>query len=161
MQPTLILGLGNPIMSDDGLGSHACQQLQRWYGTLPDVVVFDGETLGLHLLPQLVGVANLLMVDAVVTDDPPGSLVRLEGEAITAGMARQLSLHHVGLAELLALGSLEGAMPSRCVLWGMVPARLELGTALSATVAARLPALLDAVAAELQGWGIARQDRDA
>ncbi|NCC36580.1 MAG: hydrogenase maturation protease [Chloroflexia bacterium] len=161
MQHTLILGLGNPMMSDDGLGSSACQQLQRWYGTLPDVTVFDGETLGLHLLPQLVGVTNLLMVDAVVTDDPPGSLVRLEGEAITAGMARQLSLHYVGLAELLALGSLEGAMPSRCVLWGMVPERLELGTELSATVAACLPALLAAVAAELQGWGIARQDRDA
>ncbi|NTU78463.1 MAG: HyaD/HybD family hydrogenase maturation endopeptidase [Chloroflexales bacterium] len=154
MPEILVLGLGNIILRDEGLGVRACERLLERYTLAEGVEALDGGTLGLHLLPYLDGVRDLLIIDAVRADEPPGALVRLEGDAIPAALAHKMSMHQFGLSELLAVGSLQGTLPQRIVLWGMVPTVMEPGLDLTEPVAASLEALVDAVAAELAAWGV-------
>ncbi len=155
---TLVLGLGNIIMRDEGLGVRACERLTRRY-RLPDYVnVLDGGTLGLDLLPYLEGVTDLLIIDAVNAGAPPGSLVRLANEQIPQTLALKTSMHQVGLQELLAVMALRGQTPPRVVLWGMEPLILEPGLNLSEPVLANLDTLVASVVAELRSWGIPVSD---
>jgi len=148
----LVLGLGNILLQDEGLGVRALEQLVTQHRLPADIQALDGGTLGLDLLPYLEQATDLLILDAVQTGQPPGALVRLEGDAIPSALSLKLSVHQVGLQELLALGNLQGTLPRRIVLWGMEPASLEWGLDLSPAVAARLDDLVGAVAQELDGW---------
>ena len=155
---TLVLGLGNIIMRDEGLGVRACERLTRHYRLPDDVNVLDGGTLGLDLLPYLEGVTDLLIIDAVNAGAPPGSLVRLENEQIPQTLALKMSMHQVGLQELLAVMALRGQTPPRVVLWGMEPLILEPGLDLSEPVLANLDTLVASVVAELRSWGMPVSD---
>ncbi len=150
----LVMGLGNIILRDEGLGVRALEQLCERYELPPHVEAIDGGTLGLSLLPYLDGVSDLLIIDAVQTGQAPGTLVRLEGEAIPAALAVKMSMHQIGLQELLAISAIQGTTPARVVLWGMVPALMEPGVELSDTVSAQLDALVEATAGELRAWGV-------
>ncbi len=150
----LVLGLGNILLQDEGLGVRAAERLAARYRLPPDVQVMDGGVMGLDLLPHLEGVSHLLITDAVQSGQPPGSLVRLEGEAIPAALSLKMSMHQVGLQELLALAGFQGTLPEQVVLWGLEPASLEWGLELSAPIAAQIDALVDAAAGELRAWGV-------
>jgi len=151
----LVLGLGNILLQDEGLGVRAVERLATRYRLPPEVQVMDGGVMGLDLLPYLVGVSHLLITDAVQTGRPPGSLVRLEGDAIPAALSLKMSMHQVGLQELLALASFQGTLPEQVVLWGLEPSSLEWGLELSTPIAAQIDALVDAAASELHAWGVA------
>jgi hydrogenase maturation protease len=155
MADYLVLGLGNSILRDEGLGVRAVERLRERYALPEAVEALDGGTLGLHLLPYLEGVRSLLIVDAVRVTEPPGTLVRLEGDAIPQALGHRLSLHQFGLSELLAVARTQGPPPERIVLWGMVPERIEPGLDLTPEVAANLDTLVERVAGELAGWGLA------
>jgi hydrogenase maturation protease len=150
----LILGLGNILLQDEGLGVRAAERLAARYRLPPDVQLMDGGVMGLDLLPHLEGVSHLLITDAVQTGRPPGSLVRLEGEAIPAALSLKMSMHQVGLQELLALAGFQGTLPERVVLWGLEPASLDWGLELSAPIATQIDALVDAAVGELRAWGV-------
>lgn len=150
----LILGLGNILLQDEGLGVRAVERLMATYHLPAEVQAIDGGVMGLDLLPYLEGCSDLLIIDAVQTERPPGTLERLEGDAIPAALSLKMSMHQVGLQELLAVSHFQGTMPPRLVLWGMVPDSLQPGLELSPTVARQLDALVQAVAAELSQWGL-------
>ncbi len=151
---TLVLGLGNILLQDEGLGVRALERLTAAH-PLPDrVEALDGGTMGLELLPYLDGVTDLLITDAVDTGQPPGTLVRLEGDAIPAALSLKMSMHQVGLQDLLATSRLRGTMPQRLVVWGIQPASLDWGVDLSPPVQAALDGLVQAAVQELRGWGI-------
>jgi hydrogenase maturation protease len=149
----LVLGLGNVLCGDDGLGIEAVRRLLEAYGPSDGVQVLDGGTLGLALLGWVAEAETLLLVDAVRDDRPPGTLVRLDGWEVAPAVRERLSPHQVGVADLFDGLELLGRTPSRVVLWGAVPARLELCTTLSPAVEAALPALVDAVVAEAAALG--------
>jgi hydrogenase maturation protease len=139
----LILGLGNTLLQDEGLGVRAAERL-RDGGSLPaQAEALDGGTLGLGLLPYLKGVTDLLILDAVDLDQPPGSLFRLEGDAIPAVLAPKLSMHQVGLQELLAAGSFSGSLPERVVLLGIQPEAVDWGLDLTPTIEAAMDVLVE------------------
>jgi len=150
----LILGLGNILLQDEGLGVRAVERLAARYRLPPDVQLMDGGVMGLDLLPHLEGVTHLLITDAVQTGRPPGSLVRLEGEAIPAALSLKMSMHQVGLQELLALAGFQGTLPEQVVLWGLEPASLDWGLELSALIGTQIDALVDAAVGELRAWGV-------
>jgi hydrogenase maturation protease len=152
---TLVLGLGNILRQDEGLGIHAVGRLQTRYRLPRQVRALDGGTMGLDLLPYLEDASAVLLIDAVQTGQPPGSLVRLEGQAIPSALALKMSSHQVGLQELLATSLLRGTLPARMVLWGIEPASIAWGLELSPVVGAAIGELVDAVARELHGWGLA------
>jgi hydrogenase maturation protease len=149
----LVLGLGNILLTDEGLGVRAVERLAATYELPENVELLDGGTLGLDLLPRLAGVDALLLVDALKAGGQPGALVRLEEDAIQAVLAVKMSVHQVGLQELLAVSAFQGTRPSQIVLWGMEPAEIDWGLELSPPVAVRLDALAEAVGQELRAWG--------
>ena len=155
---TLVLGLGNIIMRDEGLGVRACERLTQRYRLPDDVTVLDGGTLGLDLLPYLEGVTDLLIIDAVSAGGSAGSLVRLANEQIPQALALKMSMHQVGLQELLAVMALRGQTSPHVVLWGMEPLILEPGLDLSEPVLANLDTLVASVVAELRSWGMPVSD---
>lgn len=153
-QHVLVLGLGNILLGDEGLGVRVVEHLQARFRFPEEVQVMDGGVAGLDLLPYLEGVTHLLVVDAVRMGAEPGTLVRLEGETLPLGLPMKLSVHQVGLHELLLLARLQETLPAHVVVWGMEPGVLEPGLELSPAVAAGLERLVQAVADELKGWGV-------
>lgn len=150
----LVLGIGNLIMSDDGVGVRVVQRLQERFRFSPEVALLDGGTLGLDLLPRLDGVERLLVVDAVDTGQEAGALVRLAGESIPAAMETKLSPHQMGLKDLLAVAELQGFTPREMVLWGVQPAYIGMGMELSPAVESQFDTLVDNIVQELERWGI-------
>ncbi|HWI40797.1 MAG TPA: HyaD/HybD family hydrogenase maturation endopeptidase [Verrucomicrobiae bacterium] len=151
---TLVLGLGNLVMSDDSAGVRVVQRLAERCSFPRGVTLVDGGTLGLDLLPKLEGVRRLLVVDAVETGGSPGTVVRLAGEDIPFALETKVSPHQMGLKDLLSVASLQGFDPEEMVLWGVQPAQVEMGLELSPEVEAQLPLLEEMVLHELQRWGV-------
>ena len=144
----LVLGLGNLLCGDDGIGPAAINLLARRYDTPDGVIVVDGGTLGLALLPYIEDAQQVLLIDAVRADLPPGSFVRLEGEEVAPAVADRLSVHQVGVADLLDAARWRGTYPAQLTLLGLVPDTLELGLRRTAAVEARLPALVHRIVEE-------------
>ena len=149
----LVLGLGNVLCGDDGLGVAAVARLAERYEIAPEVRVADGGTLGLALLGLFDGMDAVLLVDAILADAPPGALVRLDGEDVAPAARARLSVHQVGVADLLDALDLLGARPRRLSLLGLVPERIELGMERSDAVDRALPALVEALAREVRDRG--------
>jgi hydrogenase maturation protease len=143
----LVLGLGNVLCSDDGVGPAAIARLRRDHAAPEDAAVLDGGTLGLGLLPWLETARDVILVDAVREPAPPGTLVELEGGDVPAAVLERLSAHQVGVADLLGGAQWRGRAPERLLLLGVVPLTLATGLGLSSPVRAALPALVERVVA--------------
>ena len=149
----LVLGLGNLLCGDDGLGAAAVARLDRDWEVPEGVRVSDGGTLGLALLPYLEDARDVILVDAVNADEPPGSLVRLLGEDVAPAVLHRLSPHQIGVADLLFGARLRDRYPRSLVLLGLVPASIELAIERSAAVESRLPWLVDEIVAQAGRMG--------
>jgi hydrogenase maturation protease len=150
---SLVLGVGNILLQDEGVGVRVVEQLQEAYAFPEEVQVLDGGTMGLDLLYYLEEVDRLLVVDAVDARQPPGTVVRLTDGQIPALLGRKLSPHQIGLADLLSVAGLRDLTPRETVLIGVQPASLETDLSLSPIVSAQLPSIVDMVIEELKRWG--------
>jgi hydrogenase maturation protease len=159
--PLLVLGLGNVLLEDDGVGSAAIALLHDRFEPPADVRVFDGGTLGLSLLPYLQMADAVILVDAVRADGAPGTLVRLDGDDVAPAVATRLSPHQVGVADLLDGARWLDRYPTRVVLVGIVPESMELAVGLSPLVRASLPALVEQVVEEAEALGFAFDRRES
>jgi hydrogenase maturation protease len=155
MADTLVLGLGNILLSDEGIGVRVIEHLLEQYDFPEGVLVLDGGTLGLDLLPYLEEASRLVVVDAVQARKPPGTLIRLTGKEIPFFLdASKVSPHQEGLQDLLAVAMLKGYLPGEVVFWGAQIESLGVGLELSPVVAAQVDTLAGNVLAELARWGI-------
>jgi hydrogenase maturation protease len=155
---TLILGVGNLLLSDEGVGLRVVEQLAATYELPEEVQTLDGGTLGLDLLYYLEGanglpVENLLIVDAVEMGEEPGTLLRLEGDQVPSFLSIKISPHQVGIPDMLFAAKLKDLYPRNVVLWGVQPGTLETGLDLSPAVAAQVDVLVEKVVEELARWG--------
>ncbi len=148
----LVLGLGNALMADDAIGGKVVEYLRERYVFDPDVEVIDGGTLGLDLLPRFEGVSRLLLVDAVDMGAEPGEVFRLAGDEVPRAFADKLSVHQMGLKDLLAVAELQGDLPQEVVLWGVQPGCIEMRLEMTPEVSAALPRVADGVLEDLQVW---------
>ena len=151
---TVVIGLGNVVMSDDGLGVHAVRRLRERYELDGEVECVEGGTAGLLLLPLLADARRVIIVDAIDASAAPGTLVRLDGEDWSSAFAVRMTPHDVGLADLLGAAQLSGMWPERLALHGVQPSSTTIGTELSTPVAAAIDLLVDQVAEELGTWGV-------
>jgi hydrogenase maturation protease len=149
----LVLGLGNVLCGDDGLGAVAIARIRARYEIPGGMSVLDGGTLGLSLLPYVEDSEKVILVDAIRAEAPPGSFVRLEGDEVGPAVAGRLSVHQVGVADLLDAARWRGRLPEELVLLGLVPETLEVGVTRSARVEAGLPGLVDRVVQEVRRLG--------
>ncbi len=150
---TLVIGVGNRILSDEGVGVHVIERLLAGYVIPTDVLVLDGGTLGLDLLYYLQGVENLLLIDAVEMRKEAGTLIRMVNDEVPAFLSMKMSPHQVGIPDMLAVAKLKDLYPQNVILWGVEPDSLELGLDLSPTIEARVPVLIDEVLKQLEAWG--------
>ena len=150
---TLVLGVGNLLLSDEGVGIHVVRCLVDTYRLPDEVQVLDGGTLGMDLLYYMEGVRDLLIVDAVQSHKPPGSIVWLAGEDVPAFLSIKMSPHQIGVPDMLYAARLQGTTPPNVVLWGVEPDSIELGLEMSETVAARVPILVEKIVEQLRLWG--------
>lgn len=142
---TVVIGLGNPLMGDDGLGIVVARQLLS-RTDLPDgVQVVDGGTWGLNLLPVIEDAERVLLVDAIDMAEAPGTLIRLSRERLPRYLATKISPHQVDLRDVLALAELRGTLPDDTTAIGLQPQIVALGTALSPLIAGRMEELMSAV----------------
>jgi hydrogenase maturation protease len=132
----LVLGLGNALMTDDAFGVRVANTLQTAFSFPVGTKVVDGGTLGLDLLPMLEGIDRLLIIDALEMGAEPGTVFRLEGEDVPRAFAHKLSVHQMGVQDLLAVAELCGHLPPELVVWGVQPGSIEMGTELTPVVAA-------------------------
>ncbi len=144
-----IIGLGNPLRGDDGVGPHLVELLQR-RGLPEGVTAIDGGTGGIGLLELLAGWERVVLVDAAEVGCAPGQFVRFTPDQARWDETQDMaSLHQAGLAEVLALArALQRPLPPM-VIFGVQPERLDWGEGLSPAVEAALPALADAVLAAI------------
>jgi hydrogenase maturation protease len=148
MSRVVVLGAGNPLMGDEGVGVLAAESLE---GRVPPrVEVLPAGALAATLLPLLEGVTHLLVLDAVDAGLAPGAIVRLHPEA--APWRPSLSAHDFGVPDLLVLLEHEGRAPERVLVLGVQPGPIGPGTELSPEVRTALPRLVDAALEVLDGW---------
>ena len=148
----VVLGLGNPLMADDGIGIAALERLEA-RGTGSGVDLVDGGTWGMSLLPVIENAGKLLVLDAITCDREPGTLIVLERNEIPRYLSTKVSPHQVALHDLLALAELRGRLPEHTVAIGLQPARVEMSPdGLSAPVLAQMDLLVDAVMERLAAW---------
>lgn len=148
MPKTLILGVGNLLLTDDGVGVRVIQKLETVPNLAEDVALLDGGTCGLDLMQFLEGVENLIVVDATDFGEPPGSIHRIEGDAVPAYLEQKISPHEISLPELLFSAKLIGIYPRRVVILGIQPASLAVGLQLTPALAARVDELAAMALAE-------------
>jgi len=149
---TLVLGCGNLLGADDGVGIAALDRLREV--ALPSgVELEDGGTWGLNLLPLVESADRLLLLDAVDHGEAPGSLIVLEREEIPRFLGTKLSPHQIDLREVLALAELRGTLPGETVVIGLQPERVEMSTELSPSVAVNVPLLVERALQQLAAWG--------
>ena len=149
----LILGLGNVLLGDDGLGAAAVAELERNYEIPPQVRVADGGTLGLALLGLFAESEHVILVDAIRVDAPPGTLVRIDGDEVAPAVRERLSPHQVGVADLFDAARLIDSFPASVTLLGLVPERMDLSIERSDPVDAGLDGLVEAIVREARGLG--------
>lgn len=153
MARVAVIGVGNILMQDEGLGVWAVRALQARGGLPPEVEVVDGGTAGLDLLPYIEGRDLVLFVDAVNFGREPGYIGVLEQVPAAACPALKGSLHHLGLMDVLAAAQLLNCAPKEVCLIGMQPKDLGTGLELSELAQARLPRLVDCLLATLYRRG--------
>lgn len=154
MHTILILGVGNTLRTDDGLGVAVVEHLQRHYRFPGHVELICGGTQGITLRHLLADRDWLILVDAVLCDQPPASRVECHDKSLSPMLSRGYSSHHAGLAEVLDLLRFTGQSPRKISLFGLVPVCVEPGLGLSPAVTGQLPTLVGRILACLRQAGI-------
>jgi len=149
----LVLGIGNVLLTDEGVGVRAINELTRRYVFSDEVELLDGGTAGIELLRYISGRDHLIIIDAMKCDQTPGTVVRVEGDDVPAAFRTRISPHQLGLSDLLAAAMLTDELPKSLVLFGVEPASLDPGLELSEAVEASVGKLLNAVCDELRAFG--------
>lgn len=153
----IILGVGNILLSDEGIGVRAVESLKREYRLPPEVEVIDGGTSAMEMLDDLACADHLIIVDAVRSGKPPGTMVRIAGDAVPVFFKTKLSPHQIGLSDVLATLALTGEQPGGVTVIGVEPYSLATGMALTPQVEALLPKVVAQLTDELRQHGMAAE----
>jgi hydrogenase maturation protease len=148
----LVLGLGNLVHADDGLGVHAIHLLQKDPRVPPEVTLLDGGTQGLSLIPHISGFKRVLVIDAIDVGEAPGTLLRLEGKSLD-NLPGKATVHALGFADLMIALKLLGDSPDEVVLIGVQPHSVsDWSPELTPPVAAALKKIPDLVLSQIEAW---------
>lgn len=152
MSGSAVIGLGNPLMGDDGFGLVALARLRdEW--TLEGVELADGGTWGMSLLPLIEDSDRVVLLDAIAVGANPGEIVVLERDRLPIYLTRKLSPHQVDLSDVLAAAEWRGKLPLETVAIGVEPQSVEMRLELSAVVAHAVEEAVGVVIGRLVQWG--------
>jgi hydrogenase maturation protease len=151
----LVLGLGNALLTDDGIGLHVIAALEQ---AVPKtgaarIAILDGGTLGLSLLPEIEAATALIVVDAANFGGAPGEVRVFDEAEMDAQMgAAKTSVHELALADLIGAASLSGCLPERRALVGIAPASVSWGLEPSPEAAASIPLACAEIEGIIERW---------
>ena len=149
----VVLGIGNPLLGDDGFGVEVARQLQTNHARDFDgIEIVDGGSQGLYLLPYLQGRTHIIVADAIAFGGQPGEIIKLDAAQVPARLQIKMSEHQVGFNEVLALLQLLGETPERFVFFGVQPKCNEWAEPLTPEIAAAIPPVVEQIKAEVQTW---------
>lgn len=151
---TLVLGIGNTLLTDEGVGIHVTQHLQTLLPPTEDVEILDGGTLSFTLAGPIEDADALIVVDAAQLKSAPGTLKVFEGEAMDAFLLgnRKSTVHEVGLTDLMSIARLTGHWPERRVLIAIQPDKVNWGEHPTARVAAAVPLACAHIQSLIENW---------
>lgn len=149
-----IIGLGNILLRDEGVGVHVINTIKQRYTFSPDVEIIDGGTMGLDLLPIFEGRDKVLIVDAVDFGKDPGYIGIIENDGIPSVLNSKLSVHHIGLSDVLFAAKLMGISPPEIYLIGIQPKSLDVGLDMTDEINGKIEMLIDAIIGKLKEWNV-------
>jgi hydrogenase maturation protease len=151
---TLVLGIGNTLLSDEGVGVHVAQRLQAILPPSEDIEIMDGGTLSFTLAVPIEDADALIVVDAAQLKSAPGSLQVFEGEAMDAFLMsnRRSSVHEVSLNDLMSIACLAGHWPEKRALVAIQPEKLDWGESPTLLVQSAIPEACSRIEALLKDW---------
>lgn len=155
----LVLGVGNILLKDEGLGVRAVEYIIKRYRLPAGVTAVDGGTAGLALFSLVKEFEHIIILDAVAPKASPGAVYRIPGKDLPKSPPLMSTAHHLGVQDMLAIADLEGISPD-VVIIGMEPKDMSVGLELSETIKERLPVIADMVVRELKGHGIELRESD-
>lgn len=144
----LILGVGNLLMKDEGVGVHVVERLKTMQ--LPEnVEVLDGATSGFDLIHYINGYKKLIVIDAVTNGEKPGTLYRLTEKNLEAKPKVFYSLHEIDFLDAIDMAEIMGVKPEKVVVIGIEPKDMSAGISLSPEIQSRIPLIIDTVIKEI------------
>jgi hydrogenase maturation protease len=151
---TSVLGLGNVLMGDDGLGPSVIRSFEAEYDVDGDVELVDLGTPGLDLLPWLIDTDRVILVDTVKSDRPPGTIIVYDkADIMRHAPMQRVGPHDPGVKDALFALDFAGRAPREIVLIGVVPETQAMGLELSPAVQAAVPAAVGLIAQALADGG--------
>jgi len=151
----LVLGIGNVLLSDEGVGPFVVERLRTEYRLPETVTVIDGGTSGMDLLDDVAGADAVIIVDCARLDAGPGTVEEIVGEGVPAFFQTRISPHQIGLSDLLAACALMDVTPQDMALVAIAPENMELGLELTETGQRAAQTALETLVARLAAWGAA------
>ena len=152
MKQKTVLGLGNILHRDEGVGVHALRELQAKLENNSPYQLIDGGVLGLSLLPFVEESSHLLILDAIDANRMPGSVIELGLDQISLFTKSKLSPHQMTFHEVLALAKVRQNLPTHLRVIGVQPADMMAGTQLSPVVNAGLSEIVARAESILARW---------
>lgn len=152
MQRITILGVGNILLTDEGVGVRVIEELGKNFSFPPNVELYDGGTGGMSLLSVIEKTDYLIVVDAVLINEPPGTVIKFDFEDLPSTLTRKLSAHETDIIEVLKVAEFLRKRPPTVIL-GMQPEDISsYGTELR--IESHIPQLIKFVLEELKTLGI-------
>jgi hydrogenase maturation protease len=148
-KPILILGIGNILLKDEGVGVHTVNKMMSM-ALPPDVEVLDGGTRGLDLLSYIEGRKKIIVIDTVTTGDPPGTIYRFRDESLVVNKPLLRTAHGIDFVDVINTSKMLGSKPDEIVFIGIEPEEISEGLELSPTIEKRVPALIKMVMKEIE-----------
>ncbi len=150
----LLIGLGNILLRDDGVGARVIRWLEENCSFTPPVEVIDGGTLGLDLLPFFNKNDKVLIVDAVDSGTRAGKIVEIGNDEMPHVLQAKWSVHQIGLPDLLSVLAMANLAPSEICLIGIQPETTDIGLEVSDRIRSEWGRLIDLILTKLEGWGV-------
>lgn len=147
-----IIGIGNTLYSDEGVGVHLLPHLHEALKDYDHVEIIEGATDGMKLLAPVEDADYLIIIDAINAGKEPGELITIKNEEIPKYYGVKMSIHQVGFQEVLFAADLRGKLPKEMMMVGIQPASLKLGLELSDVVKEKLPLLVEKVVEQVEKW---------
>jgi hydrogenase maturation protease len=151
-QKITILGIGNSLFSDEGVGIHVLPLLEDALKDYENVEIIEGLTDGMKLLGPVEDAEYLIIIDAINAGKEGGTIMKLEGDDIPAYFGIKMSIHQLGFQEVLLAAKMRERYPKQIIMFGMQPTSLELGVELTETNKKRLGELAQVVINQVKRW---------
>lgn len=152
---TLVLAIGNSLLTDEGVGIHALLAMEKLHPDIAGVTYMDGGTLSFTLAGAVEDTDNLIVLDATQLKSEPGTVDCLVNEDMDNFLGTcKRSVHDIGLLDLLDISRLTGNLPERRALVAIQPDVIDWGDYPTAKVAAAIPVVVEKVLALMQQWSV-------